>query len=245
MTATNNRDDLFAKPLNAVADFNFDAQVARVFPDMIKRSVPGYTTLIALTGVLARHYAQAESQIYDLGCSLGASTLSMRHRIDKPGCRLIAIDNSTAMIARCKQHIDMDSADIPVDLLCADLRDVHITNASFVTLNFTLQFIPVEQRLSLLHTIYAGLNDGGALLLSEKVVFADTERNQLLNDLHIEFKRAQGYSELEIAQKRAAIENVLIPETIEQHQQRLQQAGFRASYVWFQSLNFVSLLAVK
>jgi tRNA (cmo5U34)-methyltransferase len=83
------------------------------------------------------------------------------------------------------------------------------------------------------------------LILSEKIKFADTAEQTLLTDLHLAFKRANGYSELEISQKRSALENVLIPDTLETHQARLQQAGFAQSLQWFQGMNFISLLAVK
>lgn len=228
-----------------IVDFAFDENVAKVFPDMIRRSVPGYETTIALTGLLAEQYAQPDSYCYDLGCSLGAATLAMRSRIQQPGCRIVAVDNAEAMTRRCQQHVRQAAEGIAVEVICADIQDIEIKNASVVVLNFTLQFIPPAARLALMQHIYKGMRPGGALLLSEKIVFSEAAEQQRMEALHIAFKKANGYSDLEISQKRTALENVLIPDTLEQHQQRLQTVGFSSVDVWFRCLNFVSLLAIK
>jgi tRNA (cmo5U34)-methyltransferase len=243
---TTPRDTIYADPLSDTGLFTFDDSVARVFPDMIKRSVPGYPTIVAMTGLLAGRYATAGSNLYDLGCSLGASTLAMRQNIKQQDCRIIAVDNSASMLERCQHIIDTDSRsekhDTPVSLTCADLQDVCIEDASVVVLNFTLQFIPRE---CVIHRIYQGLRPGGIMVLSEKVTFEDPHLDELNIDLHHQFKRANGYSDLEIAQKRSALENVLLPETLNQHKQRISQAGFSSCDVWFQCFNFASLVALK
>ena len=228
-----------------IVDFAFDETVARVFPDMIRRSVPGYETIIALTGLLAEQYAQPNSQCYDLGCSLGAATLAMRSRIQQPDCRIIAVDNAEAMTRRCQQHVREAGEGIETDVICADIQDVAIHNASVVVLNFTLQFIQPAARLGLLQDIYKGMHPGGVLLLSEKIVFANAAEQQRMEALHVAFKKANGYSDLEISQKRSALENVLIPDTLELHQERLHSAGFSSVDVWFRCMNFVSLLVIK
>ncbi len=151
---TDPRDSLYADPLSEHGLFAFDDSVARVFPDMIKRSVPGYSTIVSMTGLLAGKYAIAGSALYDLGCSLGASTLAMRQHIQQPDCRIISVDNSTAMLERCQSIIDSDTYETPVTLTCADVQDVVITNASVVVLNFTLQFIPRELRDQVINGIY-------------------------------------------------------------------------------------------
>ncbi len=238
-------DRIYANPLAEVKQFVFDQTVVDVFPDMIKRSVPGYATIINMIGNLAERYVQGGSHCYDLGCSLGAATLAMRHRIRAADCKIIGVDNSTAMIERCRQIIAADSADVPVELVCANIQDVKLQQASMAVLNFTLQFISVEERLTMLAGIAEGLMPGGVLILSEKVVFEDAPHQQLMTELHHNFKRAQGYSDLEIAQKRSAIENVLIPETLNTHRDRLRKAGFRSVDVWFQCFNFASLIAIK
>jgi tRNA (cmo5U34)-methyltransferase len=240
-----NPDTIYANPLAEVSRFAFDQRVVDVFPDMIKRSVPGYATIINMIGNLAERYVQADSRCYDLGCSLGAATLAMRHRIQAANCTIVGVDNSAAMIARCAQVIDADSGEVPVELIEAQIQNVDIHNASITVLNFTLQFIAVEERLDMLRKIYAGLNPGGVLILSEKVAFDDEPHQILMTELHHNFKRANGYSDLEIAQKRASIENYLVPETLNAHRQRLRTAGFNSVDVWFQCFNFASLIAIK
>lgn len=238
-------DRIYANPLGEVAKFQFDETVVAVFPDMIQRSVPGYSTIINMIGNLAERYVVDNSTCYDLGCSLGAATLAMRHGIRADRCKIVGVDNSTAMIQRCQQLIAMDEASTPVELLCSDIQKVVLQDASMAVLNFTLQFIAIQDRLAMLKNIYDGLLPGGVLILSEKVAFEDLPHQQLMIDLHHNFKRANGYSDLEIAQKRSAIENVLIPETLTTHKQRLREAGFQSVDVWFQCFNFASLIAIK
>jgi tRNA (cmo5U34)-methyltransferase len=239
------RDDLYTRESEMLVDFVFDEQVASVFPDMIRRSVPGYDAIIPLLGVFAQQYVQPGSNIYDLGCSLGAATLSIRRRIEKENCRIISVDNAEAMVGRCRDNITSDNSATPVDVLCDDILNVEIGNASLVVINFTLQFLPVESRDKLLTTIFNGLNSGGALVLSEKVINPDQSQQVFYENLHAGFKKANGYSELEISQKRSALENVLVPETEACHLQRLHAAGFGLVSTWFQCFNFMSFCAVK
>ena len=240
------QDAIYASPLDEIIDFRFDERVVDVFPDMIQRSVPGYGTMISTIGILAARYSQEDSHCYDLGCSLGAVTLSMRQRISKSNCDIIAIDNSIAMIERGQQLLASDQTSaIPVTMVCADLQNVEIENASVVVLNFTLQFIPIEERLLLIKRIYHGLKPGGILVLSEKIAYDAPAKQEFHIEAHHNFKRANGYSDLEISQKRSALEKVLIPETLVSHQQRLALAGFDFSELWFQCFNFISLVAIK
>jgi len=239
-------DSIYASPLEELVDFRFDERVVDVFPDMIQRSVPGYGNIISMIGIFAAKYAQQESQCYDLGCSLGAASLSMRQQITHDNCTIVAVDNSSAMIDRAQTIFDSDqSSTVPVKLICSDIQDVSIENASVVVMNFTLQFIPLSERLTLIKRIYNGLKPGGILILSEKIGFEDDASNSFLNESHHDFKRANGYSDLEISQKRTALENVLMPETLAAHQQRLADAGFTSSNLWFQCFNFISLVAIK
>ncbi len=242
---TDDQDTLFADPLRAPGPFRFDREVVSVFPDMIRRSVPGYETVIAMSGLLAGRFAVAGSVLYDLGCSLGATTLSMRAQIEGRGCRIVAVDNSAAMISRCREIIDADAGTTAVELREEDIVNTAISNASMVVLNYTLQFVPSRRRLALLTRIAEAMVPGGILVLSEKVVFPDAQLNQLNIDLHHDFKRAHGYSDLEIAGKRDSLENVLVPESLATHRERLSAAGFRSSDVWFQCFNFASLIALK
>ncbi|GAL05361.1 tRNA (uridine-5-oxyacetic acid methyl ester) 34 synthase [Photobacterium aphoticum] len=238
-------DNIFAAPIEKLGDFTFDARVAEVFPDMIQRSVPGYSNIISAIGMLAERFAKPHSNVYDLGCSLGAATLSMRRHINQEGCQIIAVDNSSAMVERCRLHIDAYRSDTPVTVIEADIREIDIQDASVVVLNFTLQFLAPEDRYKLLEKIYAGLRPGGMLILSEKYIFDDERVHELLIDLHHDFKRANGYSELEISQKRSAIENVMRPDSIDTHKERFKSIGFSSSEVWFQCFNFGSMFAIK
>jgi tRNA (cmo5U34)-methyltransferase len=240
-----NRDTLFSAPIAKLGDWTFDERVAEVFPDMIQRSVPGYSNIISMIGMLAGRFVRPGSQVYDLGCSLGAATLSMRRNIEVPGCRIIAVDNSPAMVERCRRHIDAFRADTPVEVIEADIRDIPIENASLVVLNFTLQFLKPDDRQQLLDTICRGLRPGGALVLSEKFSFEDNDIGELLFNMHHDFKRANGYSELEISQKRSMLEDVMLTDSVETHKARLRQAGFAHVETWFQCFNFGSLLALK
>ncbi|PIE43892.1 MAG: carboxy-S-adenosyl-L-methionine synthase CmoA [Gammaproteobacteria bacterium] len=238
------RDDLYAKPVAQVADFAFDEAVARVFPDMIRRSVPGYTTIIPMIELITSQYAQPDTTTFDLGCSLGASTLAMRHGLKSiANTRVIAVDNSAAMIERCDHYIELDNCPVPVELIEQDIRDTPIVNASVTTLNFTLQFVPPEDRLALLEKIYQGMTPGGCLIVSEKFHSENPIEQQVNTALHTEFKKANGYSDLEVSQKRSAIEKVLLTETQQQHLQRLYQAGFAHAQIWYQCFSFISMIA--
>ena len=238
-------DTLFSDPLRAPGPFRFDRDVVAVFPDMIQRSVPGYETVINMSGILAARFATPGSNLYDLGCSLGATTLSLRRRVGDIDCRLIGVDSSPAMIERCRELVAADGSGAPVELVEADIRELPLENASMVVLNYTLQFIPVDERLALLRRAAEALHPGGILVLSEKVLLEDPALNQLNIDLHHDFKRAHGYSDMEIAGKRDSLENVLVPETLSEHRDRLRAAGFRSADVWFQCFNFASLVALK
>lgn len=239
----NSRDTIYQQATDQVTGFTFDDKVVTVFPDMIQRSVPGYSTIITMTGVLAARYLKPQTRCYDLGCSLGASTLSVLDHVADRQVEIIAVDNSLPMIERCQKIFMQRKA--PVKLVHGNIEDTPFSQASMVILNFSLQFIPLEHRAGLLQNIYNGMNPGGILVLSEKICFEDKHLNDLNIELHHEFKKANGYSELEISQKRTALENVLIPETLATHQQRLKSVGFRHVDVWFQCFNFASIVAIR
>ena len=229
--------------------FRFNAGVAAVFPDMLQRSIPGYAASIEAIGSLAARYVRAGTTCYDLGCSLGAATLAMRQGIQQPCCRIVAVDVAPAMIEQCRQMIAEDDRqngpETEVDLVERDIRDIQFANASMVVLNYTLQFVDQADRDELVKNVYAGLNDGGLLVLSEKVVDEDAHMEELLVGLHHEHKRRNHYSALEIARKRSALEDVLVPETVAEHRARLQRAGFSRSAVWLRYFNFVSIIAIR
>lgn len=237
------RDRLYRERDAQVGDFVFDDTVAAVFPDMIGRSVPGYPAIVNMIQLLAERYAQADSTLFDLGCSLGASTVALAEGARDRGCHIVGVDNAPPMLARAaaltaERHPE-------VEWRRADVRDVPIADASVVVLNFTLQFIPPSDRLELLSRIRRGLRPGGILILSEKIAGDDVHANTLLTEMHHAFKRANGYSDLEISRKRNALENVLLPEELATHRERLHAAGFARSDLWFQCFNFVSLVACR
>ncbi|MEM7479310.1 MAG: carboxy-S-adenosyl-L-methionine synthase CmoA [Planctomycetota bacterium] len=238
-------DRIYAQPLSQVGDFVFDERVVEVFPDMIGRSVPGYSSVVSMTGELAPQYAADGEIVYDLGCSLGACTLPMAMNLPS-NCKIHAIDSSEAMIRKLSSRL----SDLPQDaaevlLTEADIVDLEFQPSSFVVMNFTLQFIPLEQRKDLLRRIAAALKPGGALILSEKVRFFSEDEQHLMTELHHAFKKANGYSALEISQKRSALENSMFPEAIEDHRERVISAGFSQFSCWFRCFNFVSMLAIK
>lgn len=242
------RDEIFRKSTGG-EPFRFDDSVARVFPDMLRRSIPGYEASLEAIGSLAARYVRDGTNCYDLGCSLGAATLAMRQGIRADGCRIVAIDSSPAMIERCMQVIaedDVNSAPkTPVDVLQGDIMELDIENTSMVVLNYTLQFLAIGDRDRIVRRICKGLIPGGLLVLSEKVLDEDEHMEKLLFDLHHEHKRRANYSALEISRKRAALENVLVPETVARHRARMKKAGFEHIAVWLRYFNFVSIVAIK
>ena len=238
-------DRIFAKAATTAGSFEFNADVAAVFPDMLERSIPGYAASIAAIGTLASRYVLPDTRCYDLGCSLGAATLAMRRGIEVSGCRIIAVDNAPAMLARCREMVAADNSAVEVTVIEDDVQNVDISGASMIVMNYTLQFLPVATRDRMIRKIYAGMVDGGIFVLSEKVLHEDHAAEELLVQMHHEFKRKNAYSDLEISRKRTAIEDVLVPESIATHRARLGRAGFRQSEVWLKHFNFASLIAIR
>jgi tRNA (cmo5U34)-methyltransferase len=241
------QDKIYATDQDGDEPFRFNQAVADAFPDMLQRSIPGYAASIEAIGSLAARYVTEGSLCYDLGCSLGAATIAMRQGIRVPDCRIIAIDNAPAMLKRCKEIVsteDQQSA-TPVETRLSNIEDTDISNASMVVMNYTLQFLDIDSRDAIIARIFDGLLPGGLFLLSEKVIDEDPSMEELLIDLHHEHKRRNDYSLLEVSRKRAALENVLIPETVTAHRQRLVAAGFAHTAVWLRYFNFVSIVAIK
>ena len=238
------KDTVYAQPQAIIEAFTFDGQVADVFENMINRSVPGYQLILDMIGLLTEKYAQPQSNCYDLGCSLGASTLKIRQHLPAT-CHVIGVDNSSAMVERCRTNIARDHSQASVEIREEAMQTTQIHNASIVVLNFTLQFIKDEQRTDLLKRIASSMLPGGAMILSEKLRFEDSNMQQQMTELHHNFKKYQGYSDLEIAQKRAALDNVLIPNTEQEHLERLTESGFSSVQMVMRCLNFATFLAIK
>jgi len=239
------RDDIYQDPQNPVEPFEFDDQVARVFDDMINRSIPFYREILYRQAQLIQRFYQPGTVIYDLGCSNGNLCLLIcRQLADRP-FKATAVDNSAPMLKVFSERLAAMPGAERVTLKCEDISETTIQNASVVVLNFTLQFLPPARRFALIERIYRGLVPGGILLFSEKVTHADPPMSNLQQGLYYTFKRENGYSELEISQKREALEKVLIPDTMEQHAERLQRAGFSAIDLWHKWFNFAAWIAIK
>ncbi len=232
------RDRVYSE-VRQIVDFVFDDAVVAVFPDMIRRSVPGYETVVPLSGLLAARHATPGGRCYDLGCSLGATALAIVRALKVPDCEVVAVDNSYSMLAQAQANLP----DEPIRWLLDDIQTTPIESACAVVMNYTLQFVAPDQRLNLLSRIRTGLRQDGALIVSEKIRFSDSDQQAYFDEAHLEFKRANGYSDLEISQKRTALEEVMKPDTLEAHQARFTDAGFSNVDVWFRCLNWTSFIA--
>ena len=245
MSDASYRDAIFSTPLDRVARFSFDERVVACFPDMIRRSVPGYGQILGMLGLIAGRHLRHGAHVYDLGCSLGAASLALAGQLPPAAFRLTAVDISPAMVERARKTLSMECPEHSIEVIEGDIRTLEYQPSGMMILNFTLQFLPPEEREALLARLYTALEPGGVLILSEKIVDLDERDNAWRVERYHDFKRANGYSEMEISQKRNALENVLIPDTLEAHHARLARAGFSRSLTWFQYLNFASMIAFK
>jgi tRNA (cmo5U34)-methyltransferase len=244
-----NIDRVFASKKENIQPFEFNAQVAGVFDDMLNRSVPFYGELIKRQAQLTCEYYQDDSRIYDLGCSHGNLGLLILNQMKHKPFTLVGVDNSIPMIEkyahRLKEIKGDDKSAGQVQLVCTSLTDIKINNASVVLINLTLQFVDRARRDDLICKIYKGLHPGGILLLTEKTIHSSDEIEWMQTRFYKGFKLENGYSELEISQKRDALERVLIPETVEDHKKRTLDAGFSAFDIWFKWFNFASMICIK
>lgn len=238
-------DEVYRDQRRAVEDFCFDKAVASVFDDMVSRSVPFYSEIQRMIVELARDFAVPETTLYDLGCSSGTTMINLHGALD-PTIRFVGIDNSSAMLEQCRAKLREHGVDRPFDLERLDLNDgIAIDNASLVTLVLTLQFIRPLRRERLIKDIVKGLRPQGCMILVEKVLGEESLFNRLFIDYYYEMKRRHGYSELEISQKREALENVLIPYKLLENRDLLLNSGFSKVDVFFKWYNFCGLIAVK
>ncbi len=239
------KDTIFSRPWDKVAPFEFNAQVAEVFDDMLGRSVPFYRESIVRQAQLAARFYQDGTRIYDLGCSNGNLGLTLCRQMGERDFSMVAVDNSQPMLDTYRQRLNDTAGGQRIILEHGDIRLVAMERASVVIVNLTLQFLPRADRDALVRRIYQALVPGGVLLLTEKVVHEDAVLTELEQEFYYRFKEENGYSRMEISQKREALENVLIPETLEAHGRRLRQAGFGAVEIWLKWFNFAALLAQK
>lgn len=238
------KDTLFIETAGT-EKFEFNESVARVFDDMLERSVPMYRECLISTAQWCVKFAREGSHIYDLGCSTGTflTGLSGQFPTDA-GIRLIGVDNSAPMLKKARQKLA--SSPLPWNLIEADLQsDFSLYNASVVVMNYTLQFIPPDKRVKVANKILKGLNPGGLLLMIEKITSDNPELDRAYTDFHHNFKETQGYSQLEIARKREALENVLTPRTVGENINLLLEAGFDTAEVFFKWNNFAGFIALK
>ena len=235
------KDELFAKtPLKR---FVFDEAVAGVFDDMLKRSVPFYSEVQKLIiATIMRAFEKKHITVVDLGCSTATFLISLAKAYDGD-TTLIGVDNSQAMIERATNKADAFGETIT--FVCEDVAECEIPKCDVIVLNYTLQFIEPQKRAALLRRCYEALRGGGLLFLREKVVFEDEQRQAFFGEIYYDFKRAQGYSEIEIARKKEALEDVLIPLSKEQNITLLKEAGFDEMETIFAWVNFATFYAKK
>jgi tRNA (cmo5U34)-methyltransferase len=247
MPLPSGHDKIFAKPKAQVSDFDFGEKTAAVFDDMLNRSVPFYGEIQRITGEIAADFACDGSQIFDLGCSTCNSFLAIDHFLpDDVSVRFVGIDSSKEMLEKAKQKITQVKFARDYELRLADLNNgVHIENASVVLMVLTLQFVRPLYRNRLISDIYNGLNDNGCLILVEKVLGESSTFNRLFIKHYYELKKRRGYSELEISQKREALENVLIPYRLEEDKALLKNCGFQDIDILFKWYNFCAMIAQK
>lgn len=239
-----NKDEYF-KEVEKPFDFKFSASVAKVFDDMVSRSVPFYGEIQRMTAELAASHAKEGTLVYDLGCSTGTTMIGMNTLVN-PNITFVGVDDAKEMLDKCRQKLDELGINRTVDLRCADLaNNLVVENASVVVLCLTLQFIRPVYREQLLKNIYAGLNSGGVLILIEKILAEESQFNRDFIDYYYNYKRRNNYSELEISQKREALENVLVPYKLSENISLLRDVGFSHCETFFKWYNFAGLIATK
>lgn len=235
------RDEVFRQNQGQIVDFAFTEEVTAVFPDMIRRSVMGYETMVPVTGLAAARHLGDSGLAFDLGCSLGATSLAILQQNNSADIRVCGIDSSVSMIEGAQQAITDPRAEFRLQ----DIRDTDVSGADVVVLNLVLQFLEPEERLPLLHNILAQMQTTGLLIVSEKVRHDDPAEHTYFDELHLAWKKANGYSELEIAQKRSALENVMKIDTEADHKKRFRAAGFTQIRQWYRCMNWASFLVQR
>jgi tRNA (cmo5U34)-methyltransferase len=241
------RDRIFADTERKIEDFNFGGETAAVFDDMLERSVPFYDEIQRMVSELAVDFAVDGSAVYDFGCSTCTSFLQIAKGLpEETTVRFVGIDSSREMLEVAREKLAHESFRHPVELRCEDLdRGTVVEDASVGLLVLTLQFVRPLRREALVRRIYEGMRDDGCLILVEKVIGESSTFNRLFINHYYEMKRKNGYSDLEIAQKREALENVLVPYRLEENKDLLRSQGFRHVDVFFKWYNFCGILAMK
>ena len=239
------KDEVFKDEIEKASDFKFGANVAIVFDDMVNRSVPYYGEIQRMMAELAADHAKEGTDVYDLGCSTGTTMAGMDTMVNQQ-IRFVGIDDSQEMLDKCKSKLLELGFSRDYELRCADLNEgIKISNASVVVLCLTLQFVRPVYRERLLKNIYAGINSGGVIILVEKILAEESQFNRDFINYYYNYKRRNNYSEMEISQKREALENVLIPYKLTENISLLRDTGFMHCEVFFKWYNFAGLIAIK
>jgi len=242
------RDQIFRDTAARAGDFEFNAQVADVFDDMLLRSIPFYLEIQCMIKEIGKKFWIRGTDVYDLGCSTGTTLINLCREIEGPA-RFVGYDNSAPMVEKAKQRIKEQGFENSIQIrygdLNADLSRLSLENASIVTICWALQFIRPLRRDHLIKWIYDGMIDGGVLVITEKVLTSHSHMNRFFVDFYYDFKRRNRYSEEEIFRKREALENVLIPYRIDENLEMLKGSGFEITEVFFQWYNFAGFLCLK
>ncbi|MDD0851934.1 carboxy-S-adenosyl-L-methionine synthase CmoA [Halobacteriovorax sp. GB3] len=241
------RDEVFRTKLRTIKGFEFNQQVADVFDDMVSRSIPFYDEIHRIILDLIDRGLKNKGKIYDLGCSTGTTFALIDGHLkskNEQTPKYFGIDMSAPMLEKAKTKLEKHGVE-NFELRDEDVCETEISDASMVVMNYTLQFIEKSQRLELLKKIYNNLEEGGLFVLSEKLLCREEGINDLITDLYYDFKRRNGYSELEISQKREALENVLVPLSPDEQLQLLKDAGFKKVDIIFRWYNFASYVGIK
>ncbi|HPF98845.1 MAG TPA: carboxy-S-adenosyl-L-methionine synthase CmoA [Kiritimatiellia bacterium] len=239
------KDRLFAEKRDLIQNFDFGKNTANVFDDMLDRSVPFYEEIQRMTGDLCADFAVPGTNIYDLGCSTCNTFFAIEKNIPAD-CTCVGLDSSPEMIEKAREKLAARKFSRPFQLERSDLNQgVTITNASVVILTLTLQFVRPLFRQKVIESIVSGLNPDGCLILVEKVLTENSTINRLFIKHYYEMKKRNGYTEMEIAQKREALENILIPYHYDENRRLLLDHGFRACDIFFRWYNFCGIVAIK
>ncbi|MCQ2747344.1 carboxy-S-adenosyl-L-methionine synthase CmoA [Helicobacter pylori] len=245
------KDTLFNQSLNK--RFCFDEKVAHVFDDMLERSIPYYHEMLDLGAYfIAQNLKEniypkslpkplPKPLIYDLGCSTGNFFIALNQQIQQD-IELVGIDNSMPMLKKAQEKLkDFNN----VRFECMDFLEVEFKEASAFSLLFVLQFVRPMQREVLLKKIYNSLALNGVLLVGEKIMSEDRILDKQMIELYYLYKQNQGYSHNEIAFKREALENVLVPYSLKENIALLESVGFKHVEAVFKWVNFTLLAARK
>lgn len=249
--------------------FEFNEEVVRVFDDMVSRSVPLYREVIACAANWTRAYYQPGTRIVDVGCSTGTFLELIGRFLPQPAT-LVGIDNSEAMLEKAKEKLSVLGESHRIELLCRSAvmpqtlnspqtltsleagsptpqraPESVYANSSVIVMNYTLQFLPLEERRQLIDEIYAGLVPGGLLFVSEKVRSSTPQFQETITHQYEGFKERNGYARTEIERKKEALEHVLVPLTYEQQSDMLRNAGFAQVDTLIKLHNFTTFVARK